>query len=80
MHDDTRGRSVRQVTIWSYPVHADAADTSPSRSVGEGIVADRGSWRMLHASSTAPGSPPVASRAPGGGWSRVGPASRGTGN
>jgi predicted lipoprotein with Yx(FWY)xxD motif len=58
-----RTSTMKQVTFNSYPVYRYSGDTSPKQGNGEGIVADGGTWTLVHASATTPEGTPVKPKA-----------------
>jgi predicted lipoprotein with Yx(FWY)xxD motif len=67
-----RSSTMDQVTFNSYPVYTYTGDSGPGQSNGEGIVADGGTWYLLHAGATTAATTSVApsSGGGGGGWDR----------
>jgi predicted lipoprotein with Yx(FWY)xxD motif len=56
----TRSKTQKQVTVNSYPVYTFKGDSGPNQSNGEAIVADGGTWSMLHAAAKTVAGTPVA--------------------
>ena len=54
-----RSSTTKQVTFNSYPVYTFVGDGGPSKSLGEAVVADGGTWLMLHAIAGLPATTPI---------------------
>jgi predicted lipoprotein with Yx(FWY)xxD motif len=55
-----RSKTLKQVTVNSYPVYTFKGDTGPNQSNGEAVAADGGTWAMLHAAAKTAAATPVA--------------------
>jgi predicted lipoprotein with Yx(FWY)xxD motif len=63
----TRSKTMKQVTFNSYPVYQYSGDTGAKQSNGEDIVADGGTWTLVHAGASTAGGTPFKQSSGGGG-------------
>jgi predicted lipoprotein with Yx(FWY)xxD motif len=56
----TRSKTMKQVTVNSYPVYTYKGDTGPKQSSGEDVIADGGTWTMLSAAAKSAGATAVS--------------------
>jgi predicted lipoprotein with Yx(FWY)xxD motif len=70
----TRSSTKKQVTYNSFPLYTDASDTGAAQEHGEAVVADGGTWYMVHATATTKGATevkPLLQKANAGGYDGV---------